>query len=329
VIARRARLAAGVAVAALRVLGHAASRRPLGLVVAYHRIEPRAGDAARELVPAVAAGAFARELRCLRLLFRVVPAADVLAAAGARRRGGRIPVAVTLDDEWPTHASLALPALRRAGVRATFFLTGAHLDGTAPFWWEALQHAADAGVAVEDLAGPGDLFAQAARLTAAGPAERAATTAALQARAGPGVRSGMSAADVRAVAREHDVGFHTARHDALTTLGPAELARALQDGRAALEAVAERPLRLLAYPHGAAGPREAAAAAAAGFELAFTTRATACGPGTPPALVGRVEPGVADLAWYLRTLESGRCAAAREERPAGGERRPPPDGDRS
>jgi peptidoglycan/xylan/chitin deacetylase (PgdA/CDA1 family) len=309
VIARRARTVAGVAVAALRLLGHAGSSRRLGLVVLYHRIEPQPGDPVRELVPAVGAAAFARELRWLRRLFRVVPAAGILDAAAARRRGGRIPVAVTFDDEWPTHSTLALPALRRAGVRATFFLTGAHLERLTPFWWEALQHLADAGVPTEELLGPGDLFARAARVTAATPSERAATSVALRALAGPGVRCGMTADDVRAVAREHDLGFHTARHDALTTLAGDELDRALADGRPELEAVAGRPARLLAYPHGAAGPREAAAAALAGFALAFTTHAGACGPGTPPELVGRVEPGPVGLAGYLRGLE--RCLRTR------------------
>jgi peptidoglycan/xylan/chitin deacetylase (PgdA/CDA1 family) len=297
--------AAKVGVGALTVLRHAGSDRRLGLVVLYHRIEPSDGDPARELVPGVGVDAFARELRWLRRLFRVVPAANILDAAAARRRGRRIPVAVTFDDEWPTHVTLALPTLRRAGVRATFFFTGAHLDRVTPFWWEALQHLTDAGIPTRGALGSGDLFAQAARVTTATPAERERASAAVRGLACAGVRSGMAPEDLRRVAGEHDVGFHTKRHDALPTLSREELRRALSEGRDELERVLGQSIRLLAYPHGAAGPREADAASEAGFSLAFTTTAHPCAPDTPPLLIGRVEPGVVSLAGYLRILE--RC----------------------
>ena len=63
-----------------------------------------------------------------------------------------------------------------------------------------------------------------------------------------------------------------------------------------------RPLDLLAYPHGAAGAREARAAEQAGFSLAFTTRWTPCEPETEPLLVGRIEPGPVPLSGFLGVL---------------------------
>ena len=49
------------------------------------------------------------------------------------------------------------------------------------------------------------------------------------------------------------------------------------------------PLELLAYPHGGADERVAAAARAAGYAVAFTTAAEAARPGTDELLLGRVE----------------------------------------
>ena len=61
-----------------------------------------------------------------------------------------------------------------------------------------------------------------------------------------------------------EIGFHTRDHRPLPELTDDELARALVDGRAALEEAAGRRLRVLAYPHGSADERVAAAARSAG-----------------------------------------------------------------
>jgi peptidoglycan/xylan/chitin deacetylase (PgdA/CDA1 family) len=291
-----------VLIGAALLLRQAASARPAGLVVLYHRIEQDSGDAARELVPAVGVREFRRELRWLRRLFRVVAAADILEASNARRRWQRLPLAITFDDEWPTHASLALAALRAERLAATFFLTGAPLQGAGPFWWESLQEATDAGAATATVVDGPDIFAQAATITAARAPAREAMSMALGDLAGPATRSGMTASDVLAVAGEHDVGFHTIRHHSLLTLTAAELERALREGRGPLEGLLGRPTELLAYPHGAAGPREARAAERAGFTMAFTTHAAPCGQATDPLLVGRLEPGAVALGTYLRML---------------------------
>jgi peptidoglycan/xylan/chitin deacetylase (PgdA/CDA1 family) len=291
-----------VAVAAAHALRLTLSARRPGLVLLYHRIEARPGDPARELVPAVSAKEFARQLRWLTRLFRVVPAASILDAAGARPRGRRIPVAITFDDEWPTHTTLAQPALRRAGATATFFLTGAHLQGRAPFWWESLQHAVDAGMALDGIVRDGDIFEQAVAITEADTGTRAQVTERLRAIAGPQTRSGMPPEDIRAVAEHDEVGFHTLRHDTLTALSAGDLDAAMRDGRAELESAAGAPLRLIAYPHGAAGEREARAAQRAGFALGFTAEPEACGPDADPFLIGRVEPGQLPIGAFLRVV---------------------------
>ncbi len=287
-----ARSAIGAAVASARILRHVASDRRVGLVVLFHRVDERPGDPRRELVPAVGLAQFRRQLRWMRRLFRMVSAADIHAETGRRYRWRRIPLAVTFDDEWSTHVPLAMPALRAERVRATFFLTGSQLAGAPPFWWELLEEA-PAGE---------DIFARAATITAAAPAERARITVELAQAIRPPAARAMSADDIRRLAQEHDLGFHTVRHDALGTLSEPELHAALRDGREPLERLAGRPLTLLAYPHGDAGPREARAAAEAGFAFAFTTAWRPCRPDTDARLIGRVEPGPATIGGFLRTL---------------------------
>jgi peptidoglycan/xylan/chitin deacetylase (PgdA/CDA1 family) len=289
-------------VAVVQAARLALSSRPVAVVLLYHRLERVAGDPSRELVPAVSADTFGLQLRWLSRLFRIVPAADVLEEASRRRRGRRLPVAITFDDEWPTHVELALPALRAHAACATFFLTGAHLDGRNPFWWEALQHAFDHEIAVDDLAGVGDVFALAAEITQADATRRAVTSVALRRRAGPDVRSGSTPNEIKAMAVADEVGFHTVRHDTLTGLSDTELEAAMRDGRDALEGVTGRPLRLIAYPHGGAGDREARAAQRAGFARGFTAEHEACGPWTDPFLIPRVEPGEVPLGSFLRII---------------------------
>jgi peptidoglycan/xylan/chitin deacetylase (PgdA/CDA1 family) len=288
--------------AAARILRHVASNRRVGLVVLFHRVGEKDGDPRHQLVPSVGVARFRRQLRCMRRLFRPVPAAEIHLAACGRRRWRRIPIAVTFDDEWSTHVSLALPALRAEGMRATFFLTGAQLAGTAPFWWELLQEATDRGIRTDEIVPGDDIFEQAALLTAAPPTKRDEVTAALSALGRGEPASAMRPDDIRRLAAEQDIGFHTLRHHPLDTLSAVELREALHEGREQLERVVGRPLTLLAYPHGAAGPREARAAQAAGFSLGFTTNWEPIDHQGDALLLGRIEPGPVPLSGFLRTL---------------------------
>jgi peptidoglycan/xylan/chitin deacetylase (PgdA/CDA1 family) len=94
---------------------------------------------------------------------------------------------------------------------------------------------------------------------------------------------------IRLSGADFEIGFHTLRHRQLPSLDDGELAKAMREGRDRLSSVAARELRAVAYPHGKAGPRVAAAAREAGFDLGFTTRWTAAGPEAEPLLLGRVD----------------------------------------
>jgi hypothetical protein len=70
-----------------------------------------------------------------------------------------------------------------------------------------------------------------------------------------------------------------------------------------------RALATLAYPHGAAAEREAAAARAAGFTRAFVTVPSGCRPTTDPLRIGRLEPGPVALGAFALAVERALARA--------------------
>jgi peptidoglycan/xylan/chitin deacetylase (PgdA/CDA1 family) len=282
------------------------SRRRAGVALVYHRVGEPAGDRQRELVPALATSLFEAELQHLRRRYRVVRASELPAAVAARRRGDRFPVAITFDDDLASHVEVVAPALRRAGVPATFFVCGASFERPWTFWWEALQIVCDRRLA-EPAQFPGvdpaDFQAALARepgaLGRVGrsieslPSDRLeALRAQLVDRLAPDLRPEPLGADgvSTLAAQGFEVGFHTRRHLLLTGVGELRLEGELLDGRENVELATGRPTTLLAYPHGKADDRVAAAAERAGYELAFTGRREPVVPHTPRWLIGRIEP---------------------------------------
>jgi peptidoglycan/xylan/chitin deacetylase (PgdA/CDA1 family) len=271
-----------------------------GVALVYHIVGDRTGDTATQLVPAHGVRLFEAQLRYLRSRYRVVTAADLPAAVAARRRGERFPAAVTFDDDLAAHAEFALPVLRRVGLSATFFLSGASLEAPFSFWWERLQRAVDEGVPVPPISAhevarrvaPSEIRRLGVEVEALTPAVRDRWSDELLERlGGEPPDAGMRAAAVSAlVAAGMAVGFHTRRHDPMTTLDDEQLASAVRDGRSELEGLAGVPLRVIGYPHGRANGRVASGARAAGFEIGYTTEEVAVVPGSDRLLLGRVNP---------------------------------------
>jgi peptidoglycan/xylan/chitin deacetylase (PgdA/CDA1 family) len=263
-----------------------------GVALVYHRLAPEAGDASRELLPAIAVEDFERQLRLARRRYRLVPASTLLSAAWSRRRGARLPLAITFDDDDPGHLRWAAPALRAAGTPATFYLCGGSLDAPRTYWWERLERLGDAGI-----------HATAARVEAMPAPDRTAFDRGLGERLGPEPPdAGLRAADVARLAADFEIGFHTREHHPLNTLTDDELAAALRDSRDELAAAASQPLATIAYPHGRADARTAPAVAAAGFTAGFTTAGHPLRPGTDPHLIGRLEPRSPSLAVFALKL---------------------------
>ena len=300
------------------------SRRPVGVVIVYHALAERHGDPARELVAPHGRREFRAQIDHLARHYAPVLASDVRAAAGRRRRGGRIPVAVTFDDDLRSHVEIAAPELRAAGVPAAFFLTGATLTEPSEFWWGLVQRAADqgllegdagaqvaerVGVAWEPAPGEAPLRTLARGFESVAPAVRDPAIARLaELVADDGGEHGLRAGDVRALgAAGFDIGFHTRRHARLDRLeSEAEVRAAVTDGRDEVAAAAGVPVETFSYPHGGVDARAASAVREAGYVAGFTSVSVAVTPGTDPALIGRFDPTYAPIVQF--EIEAARWA---------------------
>ena len=298
--------------------------RKAGVALMYHSVERRAGDPARELVPPHEAGLFESQLRHVVRHYEVVPAERLLEAVSARRRGRRFPVAITFDDDLACHATIAAPILRELGVAATFFLSGASLDGPFSFHFERLQRAWDQGIpdlasTVTGTSTPKSLHALGRAMVEMSPEDRDHVAARLLAEAGPDPDdAGMRRAQVRELVEAGmTVGFHTNRHDPLTGLTDAQLADAMRVGRDELAQVTGAPVDVIGYPHGRADERVAGAARDAGFRYGYCTRRVPVTPASDPWLLGRFGPSLRsvgalalELAFTLVKRESARSSSA-------------------
>jgi peptidoglycan/xylan/chitin deacetylase (PgdA/CDA1 family) len=278
----------------------------VGVALVYHRLAetPRAQD----LVATHARLLFEEQLRHLASCYRPVRASELLDAARSRRRGEPLPMAITFDDDLRSHLDLAAPTLRRLGLTATFFLSGASLEGPSPFWWDWLQAAMDGRAPVERVvpaasepvarwrAGDASAIHDVGRLVERLPApERDRVAAKLAELAGTNAADpGLQREHVRTLASGgFEIGFHTRRHDTLPTLDDGALRAALVDGRAEVGATCGQLPKGIAYPHGRADARVAAVAADVGYEFGFTCRREPVRLGTPPLLIGRLEASFA------------------------------------
>jgi peptidoglycan/xylan/chitin deacetylase (PgdA/CDA1 family) len=277
----------------------------VGIALVFHRIGDEPGDPVHELVPAHGRDLIEQYLAFVVSRFRVVRGSELRSAALQRQRGERIPLAITFDDDLPTHVQQALPVLRSQGATATFFLSGASRPDPSASWWHFLQLAVDQGVDIDDLlphtaisrapadGGGASIHDLARAIEAMHPNERAALATELRDRLGAKPQDAiMPAEDLRElVSAGYEVGFHTLAHARLPSLDDDSLDAAMRQGRDELSAATGRPVRLIAYPHGVADPRVAASARTAGYELGFTTCPRALGPATNPWLIPRIAPG--------------------------------------
>jgi len=312
--------------AVLRLIARSSARR-VGVVLVYHRVGGPGGDEDVEILPAVSSMEFARQLRDLRRKYDVVPAHDILDAVRARRRGARFPVAITFDDDLRSHVEFALPAVTAEGLPATFFLGGASLHRPNPFWWEDLQIAIDEMLVTPDAlrpiseAGVQDALERSPRaileiateIVRLPSADRSAVADTLRAAVGsPATDSGLRVQGIRSLADAGcTIGFHTRAHHPLPSLEQPALAESFREGLGELTEAAGQSIEIVAYPHGKADDRVAAAARDAGFALGFTTARGVVRAETDPMRVPRT---VADLSADALAARLARAFARRETR---------------
>lgn len=263
-----------------------------GVALAYHRIGTATGSREHELVAPYGRDLFEAQLDLVEARYRAVPAARLREAALARRRGEPFPLAITFDDDLPSHASAAAPVLTRLRAPATFFLNGASLERPHRFWWEALELAQRRGMTTDPpVAAPEQIHDVALSVQLAPLPERERIEVRLREQLGPpGPDEVLGAQGVKALASAgFEIGFHTREHHWLPGLTDLELADAMRAGRTELEAAAGAAIDTIAYPHGGGDTRVADAARDAGFRAGYITGHKAVAAGDDPLLLGRVE----------------------------------------
>ena len=262
------------------------------LVLVYHRLGPAVSGGC-EIVPSVPVDVFRAQLQALCEVVDLVTIDELLAfdrpPAGDRSRPA---VALTFDDDLPTHAEYALPLLREVGVPAAFFLSGRVLHGLGSYWFQQLE-----ALLIEY----GEQRTAALLCVPDGQAGRLAQTC--EERVDLRHRVSELAADLSTPAvLERDaiagfaaagmtVGFHTVGHDRLPDLDEEALENAVSRGREDLATVTGAAVRYFAYPHGKADTRSATAVRRAGFSAAFTGGAQPVREGDDVHRLGRWEPG--------------------------------------
>ncbi len=205
--------------------------------------------------------------------------------------------AFTLDDGYRDNLEFALPVLREFDAAAAIYVASDFAEGTGRLWWTALEAV---------IAGTDQINVQigqsALQLDASTPAAKQAAFDRLHdwLRALPGEHD--VAREIEALCANHGVdlaalcrrlclswdeirtlaadplvtiGAHTITHCNLARQSEEIAAQEMAISRARIEAALARPVLHFAYPYGdrgAAGPREFALAAAAGFKTAVTTR---------------------------------------------------------
>ncbi|WP_018175033.1 MULTISPECIES: polysaccharide deacetylase family protein [unclassified Thioalkalivibrio] len=282
-------------------------RRARLTILAYHRVlaDP---DPLRPEDPV--AETFRWQMRLLAREMNPLPLDEAI----ERLQEGRLParaVAVTFDDGYADNAEIALPILREEGVPATFFVATGYLNGGCMFNDMLIETVRRIPSMAVDLAPEGlgtrplesmaqrraTIHALIGALKYRPLAERSRRAEALGARfhiMPPGDLM-MTDDQVRELANAGmGIGGHTVLHPILAETDAETAQQEIAEGKAELEALVGRPVRLFAYPNGRPGkdyaPEHVEMVRASGFDAAVSTMAGAAGRDTDPLQLPRFTP---------------------------------------
>jgi peptidoglycan/xylan/chitin deacetylase (PgdA/CDA1 family) len=276
---------------AVRALARVRGHR---LVLVYHRVGPLSPTGC-EIVPSVPVDVFRTQLQALGEVYDLVTLDEILLEDASRRQASRerrAAVALTFDDDLPSHVEHALPVLRELGVPAAFFLSGRALHGLGAYWFQQLEallivYGERRAAALLHLP---ERRARELVLACEGDADlRRRVSDVAAGLAVPGILERDAIAALAAAGMT--IGFHTVEHDILPGLTGAALDDAVSRGREDLAAAAGAAVHYFAYPHGKADTRSAAAVRRAGFNAAFTGLPQPVRNGDDHHRLGRWEPG--------------------------------------
>ena len=295
-LARRAGAALLRSAAVNRAVRTLARLRGHSLILVYHRLGASLPPGC-EIVPSVPPDVFRTQVQALGEVVDLVTLDEIVAAENTGRgrsttARARPAVALTFDDDLPSHVDDALPTVREFGVPAAFFLSGRALHGSGGYWFQHLEGLivaygearAAALLGVADVGAAGLLLACEANAHLRQRVGKLALDLPAPEILEPGAITVLAAAGMT-------LGFHTVDHDLLPALDDAALDDAVSRGRADLTAIAGSALRYFAYPHGKVDDRSAAAVRRAGFAAAFTGRAAPVRQGDDRYRLPRWEPG--------------------------------------
>ncbi len=289
-------------------------------VLMYHRIVPDQGpigvDRFNPMTDTLTASRFEAQVRWLAGRATVIGLDDFQEILLSGRTPPRAAAIITFDDGFRDTRELAGPILARYGLRAVVFASVEAVDRRRPILVDELtwrlsrpEAVAAAGDLPEELVrlcqglDPGDVQAGHLAMTEAtwwlknlDPAYQSVILGRLRA-AVPGGEDYFDGLyltwdDLAKMAAEGwDVGSHGLSHANLNVLAPGDLARELARSREIVTERLGRPVTAFCYPYGDLDDRVRAAAAEAGYSLAFSTRPGPCRPGDDPLALPRISTG--------------------------------------
>lgn len=120
-------------------------------VLLYHHVKPlRPSDNAIERGLTISPAQFRQEIAFLaRRRYRVLTAAQVVAALHSGRRLPSRPVVLSFDDGYRDNATTVIPVLRRYRMRATFFLAAGLVGRARYVTWRQVRSMARMGMDIE------------------------------------------------------------------------------------------------------------------------------------------------------------------------------------
>lgn len=258
-------------------------------ILIFHRVLP----APDLLFPGeVDVSRFGRLMACVSRAFNVLALTEAVALLKSDKLPARA-LAITFDDGYADNHELALPVLKRYGLRATFFVSTGFLDGGIMWNDQVIECVRQASTTSLDASHLGlgrlplhslgekrDAIARVLPrlkyMTLAG--RRDAISQLLDSAGNPQLPRTLMMR--RTQVRElHEAGMqlgaHTVNHPILATLSDEEARREIIDGRREIELISGAPVETLAYPNGRPGKdydhRHVAMAKQLGFQAAVST----------------------------------------------------------
>lgn len=273
-------------------------RLPFLPVLTYHRVSQRAGGEPYdpEVIDATPQQ-FDAQMALLARYFNVIGIDELAEHALHGQSLPKNPCLITFDDGYKDCIKIALPILRRHGLKAVFFIATDYVSERRAYWWDRVHYLVVRSARDSiDLDYPRPLSLDLARDREKSLwkllrtikdvrgldvdrflAELAAATAvpwSEKVERGIADELVMTWDEVRALRDAGmDIQSHTRTHRVLQTLDDGALARELAGSRAILEEKIDRAVRAIAYPVGksiADDARLIGAVRAAGYELGFS-----------------------------------------------------------